>query len=256
MHEYPLVGIISVFFNDKAMLKKTMDSVLAQTYTNIEHIVVDGGSKDGSADLLREYESKYNGRLKWISEPDKGIDDAWNKAFSMSTGELILAHCTDTLFEQTVSKMVTAIQKSDSDGCYGGMLYLKDNKIIRKWGWKKGHLALGWMPATPTLCIKRGAITKYGGRIIETYKGAGDYEHILRILKDGTVRLTSIPEYLIAYTPGGLSNGGIKEFTLGIRERYRALRANNYPCAWFADFCAIVRTLSSYIFVLRKEYKI
>ncbi len=126
------MSIASTFYNDKEMLKKVLDSVLNQTYQNIEHCVADGGSTDGSVELLKEYEEKYRqaGKtLRWISERDKGITDGFNKAVKMATGDYIFPACCDPYAGKTVMEhTVSVIEEKKPDYVYGGMYFQRDRR--------------------------------------------------------------------------------------------------------------------------------
>lgn len=251
------VSILSVFYNDKKLLEKTIKSVLSQDYPNIEHIIIDGGSTDGSVELIKEMEPFYHGRLKWISEKDKGIYDAYGKACKLMTGDII-GTITDVFCStDAVSSVVKAIQENDADGCYGGLIIVKNKKVIRRWSGKAGNIYLGWMPATPTLFLTKEIFWKDNHGLFKTnYKGASDYERSIRLIRNKAIKLVGIQKELVALEYGGTSTGGLPAAILGIREGHRALVENNVRFAWFVDICRIIRTILTYIFVRRKEVTI
>jgi len=246
------VSIISVNFNDKINMEKTIKSVLLQTYNNIEHIIIDGGSSDGSVDIIKQYEPLYKGKLKWISEPDKGIADACNKGLKIATGDIINIFIDEYASIYTVEKMVTVIEKKNADGACSGMFFVnKNNKVIRIWSGKKGSLFLGWMPATPSLFLKKNIHDRYGLSSTD-YIAAADYDYDIRILKDKTINIISIKELLVYYTAGGVSNNGINSNINGIKETYKALKNNNMPLPWFTTLCKCIIAFCAYLFASRK----
>lgn len=252
--EQPLVSIISVFYNDKEKLKKTINSVLQQDYTNIEHIIIDGGSTDGSVDILKASEKKYGGKkLKWISEKDKGISDADNKGLSMMEGKYFVFMCDPYCHSSVISTMVRNIISGNYDGCFGGLCFInEENKIIRVWSGKPGNWRFGWMPATPTFLLDTKYYRKYGGLKLQ-YKAGADYEFDIRLFsKEKNIKLVSIREPLVLFSGGGVSNGGIKANLNGIKECYQALRENKVKFALFTLMCKMVIAFFSYFFASRK----
>jgi len=245
------VSIISVFFNDKLNIERTIKSVLSQTYNNIEHVVIDGGSSDGSVDIIKKYEPLYNNRLKWVSEPDKGLYDAHNKGIAISTGEYYTILCDEYATIYAIEKLVKAINDKKADGAHCGMYFVRDNKIIRRWSGKSGKIFWGWMPASPGMCLKKSLIEKYGGYRLD-YKAGADYELDVRIFKDKSVKLVAVKEPLIYYHAGGASNNGIKGNLLGIKESYKALRDNKMPIPWFTTFCKCAIAFFAYLFASRR----
>ncbi len=252
------ISLISSFYNDKKMLKIVLESVLNQTHNDIEHIVADGGSTDGSVEILKEYEKKYSEcgkRLIWVSEKDKGISDAVNKAANMATGDYMLCSVDPYVDSNVIAKINSKLESTGADYCYGGMLYQKDGKIIRQWSGKPGNWRLGWMAATPTFCFKRSLWQQYGPFSLDI-RGAADYEFQIKIFKDKKLKSVAITEPLVLYYAGGTSNGTIKNNFDSIKESQLALVRNNVPFAWFTTFCKIVIAAFAYLFASRKEIKI
>lgn len=247
--KYPKVSFLSIFYNNKATLKRVMDDMLQQDYPNIEHVIVDGGSNDGTIDLLKEYELKYRGKLLWVSEPDKGIFDAVKKAHKLATGDYIMEGTDYFVNISVISTIVNKMQNGGYDICHSGLEYIRDSKVIRRMNGKNGKLRLGWMPATPTICKTR-FVYEQTGEINDSYISSGDYEYTVRMLKDKKYKIGSIPETLILFEAGGISNGGIKANLLGLKEGHRALKENGIKFAWLTDFCRCIRTLWQYRFIV------
>lgn len=252
--EYPKVSFISTSFNSKNLLEKTMLSVLEQDYPNIEHVIIDGGSTDGTVELIKQYEPIYNGKLIWISEPDKGIYDAVNKAHRLLTGDFVMGGADPFINKSVISKMINTIQSGNFDGCFGGIITLVDDKVVRKWSGKAGSIKLGWIPATPTLCISK-KVFEDCGEYKTDYIAAADYEYSIRIFLKNKYRFIAIEEPLVLFEGGGTSNGSIKANWLGIREGHKALKENNVKFAIMTDILRIIRSFWQYRFsITKKEY--
>lgn len=249
------VSIISPFYNDRTMLRRTLESVLRQDYLNIEHVVTDGGSKDGSVEILKEYEKKYaevGKKLVWVSERDGGMIDATNKASRMATGELFLFFSDVYVNDHVISKIVEAFDEEEIDYVHGGLLYQRNGKIIRNWSGKHGNWHLGWMAAHPTLCFTRAVWEKHGP-YVDRYLNGWDYDFEVKLFKDRALKYKTFEEPLIIYYAGGTSNGGLKGKYKSIKEAYFVLRDNKVKFAFFTNLCKTLRGICSYFFVTRKK---
>ena len=207
--ENPKVSIITTTYNDKENLKKIIAQVKKQDYDNIEYVIVDGGSTDGTREVIAEAEAYFGDRLKWISEKDKGIYDAINKGIRLSTGD-ILGCCFDQYAgPDVISKMVAIMEKEGTDGVHGDLYYMEGDKVVRYWHQGQGNIRCGWMPGHPTLYLKKSVYDKYG--LYKTdYRISADYEFMIRILKNKKVKLSYLPEVLIY-----MSHGGTRTNSLG-----------------------------------------
>lgn len=224
------VSVVTVTYNDAKNLKKTLEALLKQDYTDIESIIVDGGSTDNSVEIIKNFEKKFKGTVKWISEKDKGLYNAANKGIQMASGDLIGCYWDVFSSPNIISKIVKKIETEGTDGVHGDLIYVKSGKIIRYWKMGKGTIRNGWMPAHPTLYLKKEVYAKYG-LYNETYKCSGDYEFMVRCLQDETIRLSYIPEVLIHMFYGGVSTNGFDAYKQSIQESITALKENNikYP---------------------------
>lgn len=203
------VTIITSCYNRKETIGCAIDSVLAQDYPDIEYIVVDGSSTDGSLDVIRS----YGGRIaKLISEPDHGMYEAINKGIRAATGDVVgLLHSDDFFYdEHVISHVVRRLEETGADFLYGNGLFVNSEntgKVIRNWiggtyrTWKVRH---GWLPLHPTCYIKRDAMMKRG-LYNETYKIAADSDFLLRYLMGGDLTVTYLNEYIVRMRMGGLS---------------------------------------------------
>lgn len=239
------VSIITTTYNDSAALRKTVEQIKNQDYENIEYIIVDGASTDDTMSVIREAEQYFGDRLRWISEKDQGIYDAINKGLKLATGDYI-----GTCFDQfagndVISKMVAIMEKEGTDGVHGDLDYMDGEKVVRKWRQGQGDIRKGWMPGHPTLYLKREVYEKYG--LYKTdYRISADYEYMIRILKDGEVKLSYIPEVLIKMAHGGTSTGSLGAYLEGMREGHRALKENGVKLAWLVDLRRTLRVLGQF----------
>ena len=243
--ENPKVSIITTTYNDKENLKKIIAQVKNQDYANIEYVIVDGGSTDGTLEVIAEAAEYFGDRLKWISEKDKGIYDAINKGIRLSTGD-ILGCCFDQYAgPDVISKMVTIMEKEGTDGVHGDLYYMEGDKVVRYWHQGQGNIRFGWMPGHPTLYLRKSVYDKYG--LYKTdYRISADYEFMIRILKDDKVKLSYLPEVLIYMSHGGTSTNSLGAYLAGMKEGHRALRENGVRFAWFTDLCRTLRVLAQF----------
>lgn len=228
------VSLLVTVYNVEKTLPFTLKSIAAQDYPDLEVVIVDGASTDGTVGLIRQFAAQAAGRqgisVRWISEPDGGLYDAMNKAFGMSTGEVV-AVCNDRLCKPyAVSRMVKALEQG-GPGCVGAhsdLVYVEGARVVRLWHMGQGRLSEGWMPGHPTLFLRRAVYEKYG--LYDTsYHCAADYEFMVRFLKEEKNKLAYVPEILVAMFYGGTSNAGLGNYLVSFREGYRALRKNDVP---------------------------
>ena len=246
MNTFPKVSVVTTTYNDIENLKRILAEVKKQTYPNIEHIIVDGGSTDGTVNLLKELEEKEPGRISWMSEKDNGIYDAINKGICMATGDIV-GCCFDRYADEGVlMRMVEIMEKEGTDGVHGDLCYMDGDRIVRKWHQGQGVIRSGWMPGHPTLYLKKEVYGKFG--LYRTdYRISGDYEFMVRILYRKEVTLSYLPEILIYMSHGGTSTNSLRAYVESMMEGHRALVENHVPFAWVTDLCRVVRVLSQFV---------
>lgn len=246
MNTFPKVSVVTTTYNDIENLKRILAEVKKQTYPNIEHIIVDGGSTDGTMDLLKELEEKEPGRISWMSEKDNGIYDAINKGIRMATGDIV-GCCFDRYADEGVlMRMVEIMEKEGTDGVHGDLCYMDGDRIVRKWHQGQGVIRSGWMPGHPTLYLKKEVYDRFG--LYRTdYRISGDYEFMVRILYRKEVTLSYLPEILIYMSHGGTSTNSLGAYVESMMEGHRALVENHVPFAWVTDLCRVVRVLSQFV---------
>lgn len=225
------VSIITSCYNSCKTILETIESVNTQNYENIEHVFVDGNSRDNTLEIIKS-NSKRKGSI--ISEPDRGLYDAFNKGILHASGEIIgFLHSDDIYFsKETILDIVNKIQVENLDGVYGDLQYVDKinfNKIIRYWKsceFNPNLLKKGWMPAHPTLFLKKEIYLKHGV-FNTTFKISADYDFILRIFKDHNLKFGYLPKVVTKMRMGGASNRSLKNIFKKTKEDYRAIRLNN-----------------------------
>ena len=225
------VSIITVCYQSAHTLGDAIDSVLSQQDVDIEFIVVDGGSSDGTVELLKEYGTRIN---QWVSERDGGIYDAMNKGVRMATGDWIgFLHADDLLaHSRIIADMLDVVVKTNADVVYGDLVYVqKDNsqQIVRYWKSEDFSLRLlpkGWMPPHPTVYVRRELFVKTGLFNVE-YRISADYDFLLRLLSTPSIRVAYIPQIMVRMRVGGASNRSIGNIIRKSKEDYLALRRNH-----------------------------
>ena len=210
------ISVITATWNSAGTLCDTMESVLCQTYPDIEHIIVDGGSTDETMRLIREYEPRYDGRLRYVSEPDKGIYDAMNKGIRMATGEVVGILNSDDFYTSpdTVETLVGELERNHVDAVYGDIHYVDDkdlNKCVRYYssaGFRRWKMLLGFMPAHPSFYCRKEVYERFG-LFSTSYKVAADFENLLRLIYVGKISVKYIPKDCVTMRTGGASTSGL-----------------------------------------------
>lgn len=245
------VSLLVTVYNVKESLPVTLASIEEQDYGEIETVIVDGGSTDGTVELIRQFAARMEDRpgfsVRWVSEPDKGLYDAMNKAYRMSTGE-VLAVCNDKLCKPyAVSRLVSALENGGPHcvGAHSDLVYVEGERIVRQWDMGQGRIAEGWMPGHPTLFLRRAVYEKYGS-YDTAYHCAADYEFMVRFLKDEENTLAYVPEVLVAMFYGGTSNAGLGNYLVSFKEGYQALKKNGVPRPFWITMRRTVRVLAQF----------
>lgn len=227
------VSIVTASFNSANTIQDTIDSVLRQTYHDIEYIVKDGGSTDGTVDILKEYEPKFCGRMKWITEKDKGIYDGMNKGILMSTGDVVGTLNSDDFFtdEHVIENMVKAMEEKKVDAVYGDIHFVKNSDLktnIRYYSSKHFRpfwLRFGFMPAHPSFYLKRDVYEKAG--LYKTdYKIGSDFEMMVRLFHKYRISYHYLPQDFVTMRSGGASTRNINCRITLLKEDVKACREN------------------------------
>ena len=228
------ISLITVTYNSGKTLAYSIESVLLQSYPDIEYIIVDGASKDDTVSIIKEYDPKFNGRMKWISEPDKGLYDAMNKGIRMATGDIIGILNSDDFFtsNEVLQKVVNAFHyDTELNAVYGDVHFVNpDNldKCVRYYSSKvfnRSLMKLGFMPAHPSFYIRKECFDKYG--LYKTdYKIAADFEFLLRVIYKNNIRTKYLPMDMVTMRTGGASTSGFESHKRIMKEHLRAFQEN------------------------------
>lgn len=223
------VSLILTTYNSKDNLTKTLESIEMQDYPEIEVVIKDGGSVDGTVTVIRDYEKKSKYPVVWESQSDSGIYDAMNQGYAMSSGDVIVFFNDVFMNSSVVRNMVKKITENPACvGAHADLVYKDGDKVVRKWHMGEGSIYRGWMPGHPTLFLKREIYERYG--LYRTdFKISADYEFMIRFLKDKENQLAYLPEIMVSMFCGGTSNGGTG-YLLSLKEGYIALRENEISC--------------------------
>ncbi len=224
------VSIITVSFNSAATIRDTIESVLAQSYSDIEYIIVDGASTDGTLKIVEEYSNKID---TVVSEPDHGIYDAMNKGIRAATGDVVCMLNSDDVYAtpRAVRLLVGRIQEAGADSVFADLVLVDsqdNNKVLRYYDSSRFHprrLRYGWMPAHPTFLAKRELYEKWGLYSL-SYRIAADYEMMVRLFHKAGASYVYLPEVVVEMRAGGVSTGGLRNSWVLNREIVRACREN------------------------------
>lgn len=228
------VTVITATWNSAATLRDTMESVLGQTYPNVEHIVVDGGSVDGTLDIVRELEPRYRGRLRYVSEPDRGLYDAMNKGIRMATGDVVGILNSDDFYTSgdILSSVVSAFSDDDRlDAVYGDIHFVDGGdlkKCVRYYSSKPFHrrwMRFGFMPAHPSFYCRRNVYEQYGAFDL-AYKVAADFECLLRLIFIHRIRTRYLPIDFVTMRTGGTSTNGMASHRQILDDHQLAFKRN------------------------------
>jgi glycosyltransferase len=227
------ITLITVTFNSEKYLSQCIESIQNQSYTDIEHIVIDGNSSDGTVEIIKKYESKIT---KWVSEPDRGMYDAINKGLKFATGNVIGILNSDDILasNDTIEKIVAAFNEQEVDSIYGDLEYVDKEfpeRVFRVWKGKvynRNLFKIGWMPGHPTFYIKKSAIDKFGG-YENHYYTAADYEFMARYLFKHKVSSYYLPKLIVKMRTGGASNKNFSQRLRANRRDYLAMKKNSIP---------------------------
>lgn len=229
------VTLITVCRNVAAVIAETLDSVRAQSHPDIELIVIDGASTDGTVGILERYRSVpgKRGIDILVSEPDKGIYDAMNKGLARATGDIIgFVNAGDLLMTRdTIAQVVDAFRRSHADAVYGDIIMVDEqdiSKVHRTWlsgTYHRDNFRKGWMPPHVGTFIRKSAYDRFGHFNTDLRIGA-DYEILLRFLYKHGIPAVHLREVLVRFRLGGMSNGNVRQILQANREVRRSWKLN------------------------------
>lgn len=230
------ISVITVCYNSAETIGHTLRSVREQTYSNVEHIVVDGKSTDNTLDIICT-EGQHLRKL--VSEKDNGIYDAMNKGIQLATGSVVAFLNADDFYKdaEVLAQVAKLMQAEQLDALYGDVEFFRPNKqgaVARRYNsgqFTAGRLGWGWMPAHPALFVRKGLFERYG-MFRTDYRIAGDFEFIARVFKHPELRHRHLPKSLVCMQMGGISTSGWRATLQLNREMMHACRANAIQTNW------------------------
>ncbi len=235
------ISLITVTFNSAETLRDTMQSVLNQTFKDIDYIIVDGNSKDSTLDIVKEFEPKFEGRLRWVSEPDKGIYDAMNKGVRMAQGDVVGILNSDDFFasDHVLQTVADAFAGNPAlEGVYADVRYVNwhdTTKTVRMFSgkdFKREKLCWGKMPPHPSFYVKRSCYDRFGLYSLD-YPICSDYDMFVKMIWVGNINTLYINDVFVNMRSGGTSSNGIRVHRKIMRERVRCVREHKMPSNFF-----------------------
>jgi glycosyltransferase involved in cell wall biosynthesis len=225
----PKVSVVTIVRNNREFIAEAIESVLSQSYPDIEYIVKDGDSTDGTMDVLR----RYNGRIKLMTGKDRGLYDALNKGLQAATGDILMHLNADDFYsnKNSVAHMVRAMEETGADIGWGDMIYVDRGdrtKVTRRWHstpYSPGRFQRGWHPPHAGFSVRRSVYEKYGW-FDANLRISGDYELMLRFLEKHKVKSCYVPETIVTMRAGGVSGTTWNRLTRVRKEDLTAWRMN------------------------------
>ena len=255
------ISIITVSYNSAKTIKRTIESVLSQKNVEIEFIIVDGQSKDGTVEIIKEFANRYS-CIRWVSEKDSGIYDAMNKGINMATGNIIGILNSDDVYasDDILETVCKKLSEDNLDSCFGNLLYIKTyfatGSFIPYRYWRSGKLRSfkrGWMPPHPTFFVKKEVYDKYGCFRLDCGTSA-DYELMLRFLEKNKISSVWINKIFTYMEAGGASNATLKTYIKSHSEDRNAWIKNNLKVPFLIVWLKKIRKIPQ--FILAKFIKI
>lgn len=228
------ISIITATYNSGKTVGDTLKSVLAQTYHDYELLVVDGASKDNTLEVVKKMEPLFEGRMRYISEPDKGIYDAMNKGIRMATGDVIGILNSDDFYtsDDALACIAWTLENEKVDAVYGDIHYVDDEdlkKCVRYYSskpFRRWMMRFGFMPAHPSFYCRKEVYEKYGAFDAENYRVAADFENLLRLIFVNKIKTHYISKDFVTMRTGGASNSGLESHKRIMRDHLKALKKN------------------------------
>ncbi len=234
----PKISIITTVYNAAATIRDCFESVQSQSCSNLEHIIIDGGSTDGTLDVIKTYKPRYD--VKIVSEPDHGIYDGMNKGLNMASGDIVGILNADDIYADTdiLATVAETLRDEPADACYGNLVYVRPENtdhVVRYWqagSFSRRRFYWGWMPPHPTFFARRSTYTAHGF-FNKDLGSAADYELMLRFLVVHKITAAYIPRILVKMRVGGASNSTLKSRLQANAMDRKAWKVNNLtPYPW------------------------
>jgi glycosyltransferase involved in cell wall biosynthesis len=253
------ISVVTVSLNSVATLRDTMLSVLAQKHVDLEHIIVDGGSTDGTLELIKEIEPQYEGRLKWFSSPDNGLYEAMNKGVALAMGDIIGMLNSDDYFSDVdvLSRLAESFDDSISV-VYGNVHFVRrqnTSHCVRYYtarGFAPWKFVLGEMPPHPAFYCRSDVFKSCGG-FNTTFHNASDFDFMVRVLYCHRLQARYLPLDCVTMRMGGLSTSGVHSLWVNLYERHRSLKENGLIASYLMLLCGYPSKLFQLVMALWSE---
>lgn len=225
------ISVIVATYNSSSTVGDTLESLLSQAYKQFECIIIDGGSKDNTIDIVKGYERLFEGRLKWISEPDHGLYDAMNKGLAMATGDVVGILNSDDFYTSDDVLERVAHEIEGVDAVYGDIHFVNPDdlsKCVRYYSsrsFRPWQMRFGFMPAHPSFYCRRHVYQALGAFDLQ-FKVAADFEQLLRLMYVNRISTKYIPMDFVTMRTGGASTSGLQSHKAILRDHLRAYRKN------------------------------
>jgi len=245
-----IISIITVVFNCKEFIGHCLTSVQSQTYPQVEHIVIDGGSTDGTLAVIDKHPSD---RMLVFSETDSGYYDGLNKGIMRSTGNVIATLNADDEFSDNyvVENMVNCFKRNQCEAVYGNLNYVKrlqTNLVIRHWQglfYNVNRFNYGWMPPHPTIFFKKHLFTSYGVYSLN-YGSSADYDLVIRFMYVQHAKTFFLDRVIVKMRAGGMSNGSLTKMVNASLRDYEILRSHHFRMCWMVLALKKLRKLGQF----------
>ena len=257
------ISIITATYNSGTTVRDTFESVLSQIFKNIEYIVIDGGSTDDTLKIIREYESRFEGRMRWISERDRGLYDAMSKGIAMATGDVVGILNSDDFYTapDVLTSVAATLENKTIDAVYGDIHFVRPDNLSRCVRYYSSNIfrpwlmRLGFIPAHPSFYCRKSLYNRYGTFNID-YKIAADFEILLRLIYVHRIHAKYLKKDFVTMRMGGISTNGMASHRLIMRDQLRALRENGvYSNAailslrYIYKICELLNSKLKYFFI-------
>lgn len=245
------ITVITACFNAEETLEDTLRSVLTQDHPDLEYIVMDGGSTDGSLQILERYQPQLT---KLVSAPDEGMYDAYNRGLEYATGDVVALLNADDMYAnpQVLSLVAERFRQTCADAVYGDLVYVgreNPSQVLRYWRsgfYRRERFKFGWMPPHPAFFLRREAYQRYGG-FDTRLQSAADYELMLRMLYKHGLAAGWVPEVLVRMRSGGKSNATLSNRLFANREDRQAWVLNQIKPLPFTLLLKPLRKLPQFL---------
>lgn len=245
------VSVVTVCYNAEGFIETAIQSVLNQSYQNIEYIVVDGNSTDATFEIINQYKGQIT---KVISESDEGIYDAMNKGIKQATGDVIgILNADDFYFDsEVIQDVVNFFDEKPTDSVYGDLVYVERNninKVVRYWRsgeFKRAKFKYGWMLPHPAWFVKRQVYQKHGLYDL-SLKTSSDYEYMLRVLYKHKISSRYLPRVMIIMRTGGTSNASLTHRIKANAEDRKAWALNGLRYGSYAAYLKPLRKILQFV---------